>query len=126
MLFLVIAIETGEIFVISKLLDEIESPYLKITLDVGHVFWQIWNSPFEKIEDYIKKEIKNIINIHAHDHNMQTDHLPITKGVIDYRSIIKCLKKLNYKGSITLEIHPHKYKDIIDSLTYLKKYESEY
>ncbi|MHA1829406.1 MAG: sugar phosphate isomerase/epimerase family protein [Candidatus Heimdallarchaeaceae archaeon] len=73
-----------------------------IALDIGHA--HLWG------KDYIKKlfeEVgKYIIHTHLHDNDGTRDqHLPLGKGTVDYKFFLKSLARINYKGSLMLEIN---------------------
>lgn len=105
-----------------SMIKEIESPHFKATLDIGHAYLPIRNTTYKRIDKFIELEAKVLGNIHIHDHNLQRDHLPIGKGVIDFPSIIKSLKKINYEGSIILETGGNS-QDIADMIERLRSYE---
>jgi len=77
-------------------------PNLKVHLDVGHAFI---NNEMKGIENYIKTFKNKIVHIHIHDNKGQWDeHLPIGAGSIDYKKVIKLLKKIKYDKTITFEV----------------------
>lgn len=114
-----------------KLVREINSRWLKITLDVGHAYMRKIaslstypvkdlalkisdlflplslikkNMPYEKygsIRDFIKSEKDLIAAVHVHDYNGRKDHLPIGDGKINF-SFLSELK--NFKGPYILEV----------------------
>ena len=68
----------------------------------------------------IKKFNKKLIHIHLHDNDGKEDqHLTIGKGNINWKKVIKVLKKY-YNKTITLEVFESK-KERVLSKTKLKK-----
>ena len=51
----------------------------------------------------IYKFKKNIKHIHLKDKDIHNKNVIIGKGIVNFRSIFKALKKIRYKGSFTLE-----------------------
>jgi sugar phosphate isomerase/epimerase len=77
-------------------------PSLKVHLDVGHAF--IFDK-MKGVENYIKTFKNKIVHIHIHDNHGQFDeHLPLGAALIDYKKVIKLLKKIKYNRTITFEI----------------------
>jgi sugar phosphate isomerase/epimerase len=77
-------------------------PALGINLDVGHSFL------FGGLS-YIKKFVKTfgnkILHCHMHDnHGKQDEHLPVGKGIINYRKVVKWLREIDYGNTITFEV----------------------
>ena len=67
-------------------------------LDIGHA------NLVEGAEEYIKKFRKKLVHVHMHDNFGEEDlHLPLGAGSVDWRSVIKTLRKY-YDGTITLEV----------------------
>ncbi|WP_423792224.1 sugar phosphate isomerase/epimerase family protein [Methanocaldococcus indicus] len=78
-----------------EIIREIDSKHLKMTLDVGHA------NTVGDVKDFINKEI---VHIHIHDNNgVEDEHLPVGEGNINFEEFFKELKKINYKGILTLE-----------------------
>ena len=124
----VVTIENGDIIEGTRIVKEIDNPYLKTTLDVGHAYLPIQNTMYGRVDRYIELEAETIRNIHAHDHDgVKRDHLPIGMGVINFQAIIKALRRVNYDGSINLEIglrfEQENHQRILDSIERLRSYE---
>jgi len=92
-------------------------PTLYFHLDIGHA------NLFKKdIIAFIKRLHKRLRHIHLHDnHGKKDEHLPIGKGTINFREIIKNLKKYKYGGTITLEIFSENKNLILQSKKKLRK-----
>lgn len=90
-----------------KKIDEFERFYedlgdeglnLGLTFDVGHA--NINGELFDFIERFREK----IVHTHLHDNDGRSDaHLGIGFGNIDWSSLIKALRKANYKGALVIE-----------------------
>ncbi len=75
-------------------------PGLLFNLDIGHANL-FGNSPMK----FIKKFRSRIAHVHMHDNNGIMDmHLPIGSGIIEWKSVVRELKK-HYDSTITLEIY---------------------
>lgn len=80
------------------ILDNIQSEYVGICLDVGHL-----HCHFKDKLNWNKFKNK-IFAVHLHDNFGEKDeHLLPFDGNIDWNSLIKNLKEANYSGPITLE-----------------------
>ncbi|MEM2218847.1 MAG: sugar phosphate isomerase/epimerase family protein [Candidatus Korarchaeum sp.] len=86
---------------IRYLLDNVEG--LLMTLDLGHA---MMNGGIEKLRAYLKKCGRDVMHLHAHDNDMNSDlHMPIGAGRIPWREVAVELTKGMYRGTITLEVH---------------------
>ena len=119
-----------------SVVKEINSKWLKITLDVGHahirivpplssypvkdlalraldIFFPFFikkNMPYEEygsLKNFIKLEHDLIANVHVHDYNGRRDHITIGNGKIDF-SFLSELKN-NFKGPYTFEVNFENY-----------------
>jgi sugar phosphate isomerase/epimerase len=94
-------------------------PELKVHLDVGHAFLY---GGMKNVENFIKTFKNKLVHIHIHDnHGKRDEHLPLGAGSIDYKKIIKLLKKAKYNKTITFEIFSKDMDLIENSLKKLKK-----
>ncbi len=83
---------------------------LHITLDTTHLAQAGGN-----IVDFFKKNKDRIVNIHISDYKphmfnsslrpLRFKHMPLGKGVLPIKEFIRTLRKEQYKGLVTLEIH---------------------
>ncbi|GAB4312384.1 MAG: sugar phosphate isomerase/epimerase [Methanobacteriaceae archaeon] len=95
---------------LEKLVEEIDS---FITLDVGHAHTNQYN-----VEEMLKLE--RIRHIHLSDNNGSYDsHNAVGSDNVDFKFLIKQLKKLKYKGNLTVEVKNK--EEVLKSLEYLKK-----
>lgn len=86
---------------IRYLLDNVED--LLMTLDLGHA---MINGGVEKLRSYLRKCRREIMHVHAHDNDMNSDlHMPIGAGRIPWSEVFLELARSMYRGTITLEIH---------------------
>ena len=114
-----------------SVVKEINSKWLKITLDVGHAhirnvpplstypvkelalrgldaflpFFIKKNMPYEEygsVANFIKSEHDLIANVHLHDYNGRKGHIAIGEGKIDFSFLAEL--KNNFKGPYTFEV----------------------
>jgi len=82
------------------LMREVKSSNLGAVLDVAHLSAQKMN-----IVQCIEMLGERIFYVHASDNDYLTeDHLEVGKGMVDWISMLKALKKHNYKGYIGIDI----------------------
>ncbi|MBW8012737.1 MAG: sugar phosphate isomerase/epimerase [Chloroflexi bacterium] len=85
-----------------RLKKQVNSPALKLTLDIGHVECTETRSISKVIED-CKEEI---VNVHLEDIKDRTHvHLPIGQGHVDFADVFNGLKSVNYQGLISAEFN---------------------
>ncbi|QEG35659.1 sugar phosphate isomerase/epimerase family protein [Bythopirellula goksoeyrii] len=88
----------------AELLTLIDSPFMKLTLDVGHVHCLEENS----IPDVIAEWHERIVNIHIEDmHRGVHEHLMFGEGEIDFPSVVAALKEVEYDGPLHVELSRH-------------------
>lgn len=75
---------------------------LLVHLDIPHAFT---SGGMQAIVDYIHSFNDKIAHIHWHDnHGIKDEHLPLGRGLIDHKRIVRELKTINYDRTITLEV----------------------
>lgn len=100
---------------VSAILNKV--PGLFFHLDVGHA-----NLFGKKVIDFIRKFHTKLRHVHLHDnHGKEDEHLPLGKGSINLKKIIKELKKYKYNRTITLEIFKGNNKDLLRSREKLRR-----
>lgn len=88
----------------AELLALIDSPFLKLTLDVGHVCCLENTS----IPDVIAAWHERIVNIHIEDMCRGVhEHLMFGEGEIDFPPVIAALKEVEYDGPLHVELSRH-------------------
>jgi sugar phosphate isomerase/epimerase len=87
-----------------RLLQWIDSPVIKMTMDIGHLFCQTeW-----PIADYIQRWKDRIVNIHIEDMRVGVhEHLMFGEGEIDFKSVIRAISDIDYQGGIHVELSRH-------------------
>jgi len=87
---------------LSRLLNEIDSPWLGHCFDVGH--WHLFSrTPLEQWLDILGARL---VHMHLHDNRGDADsHLPVGMGNIDFFSLFKELRNRRLTPSMTLEAH---------------------
>jgi sugar phosphate isomerase/epimerase len=112
--------ESGEITELKDfkyIIDRV--PGLKVHLDIGHAFLY---GGTKNVENFIKTFKKKIVHIHIHDnHGKWDEHLPLGAGSIDYKKVIKLLRKIKYNKTITFEIFSKDMDLIENSMKKVKK-----
>lgn len=85
-----------------SLFEEINSPNLKLALDVGHVNLY---APQTDVIDWINKYGENLYHLHIHN-NFKTndDHSNFNNGTLDFNKILTTIKNSNINPSFVLEM----------------------
>ena len=103
--------------VIKTVVDEVNSPYLNLTLDTGHA-----NLTCDiDVSDWIKYFGKKLTHMHLHN-NFKTndDHAGFNFGTINFLRVFKTLKDENITPLLVLEIFNR--EQLIESLDIMKKF----
>ncbi len=88
----------------ANLLGLIDSPFLKLTLDVGHVHCLEDCS----IPNVIVEWHERIVNIHIEDMCRGVhEHLMFGDGEIDFPPVLAALKEVDYDGPVHVELSRH-------------------
>lgn len=118
----------GNFAKIPELVHELKNPLVKMTLDTGHAYLTLRSEFHKKIVQYLENNKDIICNIHVHDSTLKRDHLMIGRGEIDFKPIIKVLKKANKRYTLNLESEPSSpqtaLEETIKSITLLKQFEN--
>ncbi|HEY3441608.1 MAG TPA: sugar phosphate isomerase/epimerase family protein [Paludibaculum sp.] len=88
-----------------RLMDEIASPHLKVTLDPANLFHKGELPRMSEILDEAFTLIgKDIVLCHAKDldHDGEAGHKPAGHGVLDYDRYLRLLRKYNFQGPLLL------------------------
>ena len=95
-------LETSDEFL--QFIKKIRSDYIKLNFDVGH-FYCVREEP----EDIIYKLIDHIEHFHFADISKERvhHHLIPGHGSIKFEKVFDVLKKIGYKGFITVELYPY-------------------
>lgn len=106
----------GRMMNFSRVMNSV--PQLKFHLDVGHAFIE---NRMEGVRSYIDSYADRLAHIHIHDnHGEEDEHLPLGRGKIDFKKVVKWLKMINYSQTITFEVFTSD-EDAVRSREYLKK-----
>ncbi len=84
-----------------------EVPNLGVILETGHLFQMGFD-----LSKMVNLFGRRIYDVHVHDATREKDfrkatHLPLGKGLIDFKKLLKDLRNVEYDGWLTLEIKPH-------------------
>lgn len=89
------------------LLEQIDSPNLRLTLDIGHLHCQ-GETP---IADAIRRWSPRLANVHVEDMRRgRHEHLMFGEGEIDFPPIIRALDEVVYTGGIYVELSRHSHE----------------
>lgn len=95
-------IDTTDSF--AELLDCVDSPRLKLTLDVGHLHC-LGETPIPAV---IRRWGQRIANVHIEDMRAGVhDHLMFGEGEMDFPPIIAALAEVGYDGGVHVELSRH-------------------
>jgi L-ribulose-5-phosphate 3-epimerase len=87
-----------------RLLQWVDSPQMKLTLDLGHLYCQ-GEVP---IADYITCWSSYIVNVHVEDMRAGVhEHLMFGEGEMEFPPIIAALGAANYRGGVHVELSRH-------------------
>ncbi len=101
---------------IKKLIREVDSPFFKACLDIGHanIFSDI------PVEEWVRGLKKDMYHIHIHDNDGKVDyHWGIGKGNINFDGFFEELGRIRHIPAFTIEVKT--LKDVEASLKYLRK-----
>jgi sugar phosphate isomerase/epimerase len=77
-----------------------DHPNLGVCLDTNHIF------PASTLTSAIKSIGDKLVSVHVSDHDGSGErHWMPYKGIINWRSIVKALKEINYNGPLIYETH---------------------
>lgn len=87
-----------------RLLEHVDAPNFKLTLDVGHLHCQ----GEEPIAEVIRRWADRIVNVHIEDMRRgRHEHLMFGDGEMDFPPIVAALEKVNYTGGLFVELSRH-------------------
>ena len=87
-----------------RLLHLIDSPRLKMTMDIGHLFC---NSEVP-IADYLERWQERIVNVHIEDMvSDRHEHLMFGDGQIHFPPVIETLHRIGYQDGVYVELSRH-------------------
>ncbi len=101
---------------IREIVSEVNSPYLKASIDTGHA------NLFSTVDicDWIDAYGNNLHHMHIHNNFGDDDsHYSLLKGTVDFEKIFKQIKLKNINPTVVFEIF--KKDDLFESIEYYKK-----
>ncbi|MBM4077611.1 MAG: sugar phosphate isomerase/epimerase, partial [Planctomycetes bacterium] len=108
-----------------NLQSRLNRPDLKLCVDIGHVHCL---EPLS-ISDYLEQWHDQIVTMHIEDMKRGVhEHLRFGEGSIDFRPVIQTLKRLNYSGSINVELSRHSHmapEVLVESFQFLSRLMAE-
>lgn len=91
----------------AALLQRLNAPHLKLTLDVGHLHCQ-GETPFAH---YVSIWNDLIVNVHIEDMRAGVhEHLMFGEGEMDFPPILAALRQFHYRGGIHVELSRHSHE----------------
>lgn len=88
----------------ARLLQWVDSPQLRLTLDLGHLYCQ-GEVP---IADYIARWAPRMVNVHVEDMRAGVhEHLMFGEGEMEFPPIIAALGAADYHGGVHVELSRH-------------------
>lgn len=88
----------------SDLVEQIESPRLGLTLDIGHLHC-LGETP---IEDHLHRWADRLVNVHLEDMKVGVhEHLMFGEGEIDFGPVLTTLAEIEYQGGLHVELSRH-------------------
>jgi sugar phosphate isomerase/epimerase len=93
-------------------------PKLRFHLDVAHAYIE---NGTKGVQQYLDAFGDKLVHVHVHDnHGKQDEHLPLGRGKIDFRKVVKALKGIDYCRTITFEVFTSR-SDAVRSRELFKK-----
>ena len=90
-----------------ELLDHIDAPDLRLTLDVGHLHCQ-GETP---IDAAIRRWAPRLVNVHLEDVRAGVhEHLMFGEGEIDFPPVLRALGDAGYRGGLYVELSRHSHE----------------
>jgi sugar phosphate isomerase/epimerase len=85
---------------LARIFQKVNSPLLGFSLNVAHANLLAGGAP-----PFLEALGSKLGNVQISDNNGITDdHLPIGEGTVDFVSLIRQLKKMNYRGTLSLSV----------------------
>ena len=90
-----------------QLLGIIDSPQLRLTLDIGHLHCQ-GDVP---VSQYIYLWASRLVNVHLEDMRVGVhEHLMFGDGEIHFPPVLEALRQIGYKGGVHVELSRHSHE----------------
>jgi L-ribulose-5-phosphate 3-epimerase len=90
-----------------RLVEQVSSPRLRLTLDIGHLHCQ-GETPLAAL---IERYADQLVNVHLEDMRRGVhEHLPFGEGEIDFRPVLQALANSGYSGGIHVELSRHSHE----------------
>ena len=87
-----------------ELLDRLDAPQLRLTLDVGHLHC-LGETP---LADHIRCWASRIVNVHIEDMRAGVhEHLMFGEGEIDFPPVLQAFRDIGYAGGLHVELSRH-------------------
>jgi sugar phosphate isomerase/epimerase len=86
---------------IVEIINQVDSPFFKGCLDVGHanIFGTI------SLEEWVERFKKDLFHLHLHDNSGKTDeHLALGSGTVDFPAFFNALERVRHVPACTIEV----------------------
>ena len=92
-----------------ELLDRIDSPFMKLTLDIGHVHCV----EQQTIPAVIAQWDERLVNVHIEDMRGGVhEHLMFGEGEIEFPPVLEALREISYAGPVHVELSRHSHMGV--------------
>lgn len=100
---------------LSKVIEMVNSPNMRVCLDVGHV--NVYS--VVPLEEWLDVLGKYVVKVHINDNDAENDlHLAFGEGNVDFRRVYRLLRERNVHPLMTLEMTPDK---LPETLKYIRE-----
>lgn len=90
---------------LQRVLEMVDSPYMRACLDVGHV--NVYS--VVPLEEWIDSLGEYIVKVHINDNDAESDlHLAFGEGNVDFQNVYRLLAERDVRALMTLEMLPDK------------------
>lgn len=106
-----------------RILDEFfdKIPSLGFHLDAGHA--NLSPDGKNKTKEFLKRYGSRLIHVHFSDNKgSDDDHLPLGAGIINWKEVVREIKNVDYRGTVTLEVFTEDEDYINISLSKVRKW----
>jgi len=101
--------------IIQRILEEVNSPYFGVCLDIGHAWTYGADSPLDRWLDAFGQRIQMI---HIHDSNGQQDHLPLGTGQLPLQETLR--KILQMFPELDAVVEMNRDAEVVEGIQFLQ------
>lgn len=94
----------GSVAKYQAVVDRLDAPELRLTLDIGHLICQGETPP----ERYIRRWASRLVNVHLEDMRPgRHEHLMFGEGEVAWEPVLAALAETGYSGGVHVELSAH-------------------